>query len=173
MTRPIKAVEHGVHLASQLLAFGPRQALQPVVVNVGVMLRNIESLLRQAVSEVIDVETVVAGGLWNTLVDPNHLENVVLNVAINAGDAMPDGGKLTLELSNVTPDDEHGALASDVSTGQYMVLAISDTGIGMQPEVLERAFEPFFTTKPEGQDTGLGLSMAFGFVKQSGGGISR
>jgi CheY-like chemotaxis protein len=171
LDKAIDAVEHGANLASQLLAFGRRQALQPIVVSLGVMLRNMDDLLRQALGEVIDVETVIAGGLWNTLVDPNHLENVVLNLAINARDAMPRGGKLTLELSNAMLDDEYCALAGDVRAGQYVLLAVSDTGIGMQPEVLEHAFEPFFTTKPEGQGTGLGLSMAFGFVKQSGGHI--
>ncbi|RZF30478.1 hybrid sensor histidine kinase/response regulator [Paraburkholderia sp. UYCP14C] len=171
LNKAIDAVEHGASLASQLLAFGRRQALQPVVVNLAVMLRSMDDLLRQALGEVIDVQTVIAGGLWNTLVDPNHLENVVLNLAINARDAMPEGGRLTLELSNATLDDHYGALAADVREGQYVLLAITDTGTGMPPEIVERAFEPFFTTKPEGQGTGLGLSMAYGFVKQSGGHI--
>ena len=171
LDKAIEAVEHGANLASQLLAFGRRQALQPMVVNLAVMLRNMDDLLRRALGEVIDVETVIAGGLWNTLVDPNHLENVVLNLAINARDAMPEGGKLTLELSNATLDDQYSALAADVRAGQYVLLAVTDTGSGMLPDVLERAFEPFFSTKPEGQGTGLGLSMAFGFVKQSGGHI--
>ncbi|HKR38372.1 MAG TPA: PAS domain S-box protein, partial [Paraburkholderia sp.] len=171
LDKAIEAVQHGAKLASQLLAFGRRQALQPMVVNLAVMLRNMDDLLRRALGEVIDVETVIAGGLWNTLVDPNHLENVVLNLAINARDAMPDGGRLTLELSNAMLDDEYSAFAADVRAGQYVLLAVTDTGTGMQPDVLEHAFEPFFTTKPEGQGTGLGLSMAFGFVKQSGGHI--
>ncbi|WP_053572343.1 hybrid sensor histidine kinase/response regulator [Caballeronia cordobensis] len=166
--KAIDAVEHGASLASQLLAFGRRQALQPIVVNLAVMLRSMDDLLRRALGEVIDVETVIAGGLWNTLVDPNHLENVVLNLAINARDAMPEGGKLTLELSNAMLDAHYSALA-DVQEGQYVLLAITDTGTGMTRDVLERAFEPFFTTKPEGQGTGLGLSMAYGFIKQSGG----
>ncbi|MEM5439951.1 PAS domain S-box protein [Paraburkholderia diazotrophica] len=167
--KAIEAVEHGANLASQLLAFGRRQALQPIVVNLAVMLRGMDDLLRRALGEVIDVETVIAGGLWNTLVDPNHLENVVLNLAINARDAMPEGGKLTLELSNAMLDEHYTALAADVQEGQYVLLAITDTGTGMTRDVLERAFEPFFTTKPEGQGTGLGLSMAYGFIKQSGG----
>ncbi|MCP3727497.1 PAS domain S-box protein [Paraburkholderia sp. CNPSo 3272] len=171
LDKAIDAVERGANLASQLLAFGRRQALQPVVVNLAVMLRSMDDLLRRALGEMIDVETVIAGGLWNTLVDPNHLENVVLNLAINARDAMPEGGKLTLELSNATLDDHYRALPSDVLEGQYVMLAITDTGTGMPPDVVERAFEPFFTTKPEGQGTGLGLSMAYGFVKQSGGHI--
>lgn len=167
--KAIEAVEHGATLASQLLSFGRRQALQPLVVNLAVMLRGMDDLLRRALGELIDVETVIAGGLWNTLVDPNHLENVVLNLAINARDAMPEGGKLTLELSNAMLDEHYTALTEDVRDGQYVLLAVTDTGTGMTQEVLERAFEPFFTTKPEGQGTGLGLSMAYGFVKQSGG----
>src|ERR1700754_501126 len=169
--KAIEAVEHGANLASQLLAFGRRQALQPVVVNLAVMLRSMDDLLRRALGEVIHVETVISGGLWNTLVDPNHLENVVLNLAINDRAAMPEGGKLTLELSNAMVDEHYSALDADVREGQYVLLAITDTGTGMPADVLERAFEPFFTTKPEGQGTGLGLSMAYGFIKQSGGHI--
>jgi PAS domain S-box-containing protein len=169
--KAIEAVEHGANLASQLLAFGRRQALEPIVVNLAVMLRCMDDLLRRALGETIHVETVISGGLWNTLVDPNHLENVVLNLAINARDAMPEGGKLTLELSNAMLDDHYSALDADVREGQYVLLAITDTGTGMPADVLERAFEPFFTTKPEGQGTGLGLSMAYGFIKQSGGHI--
>ncbi|WP_322102214.1 PAS domain S-box protein [Paraburkholderia sp. J41] len=167
--KAIDAVAQGANLASQLLAFGRRQALQPTVVNLATMLRNMDDLLRRALGELIDVETVVAGGLWNTLVDPNHLENVVLNLAINSRDAMPAGGKLTLELSNAMLDEHYRLLPADVPEGQYVLLAITDTGAGMSREVLERALEPFFTTKPEGVGTGLGLSMAYGFVKQSGG----
>ncbi|TDY21957.1 PAS domain S-box-containing protein [Paraburkholderia sp. BL6665CI2N2] len=167
--KAIEAVDHGAKLASQLLTFGRRQALQPLVVNLAVMLRGMDDLLRGALGEVIDVETVIAGGLWNTLVDPNHLENVVLNLAINARDAMPDGGKLTLELSNAMLDEHYTALTEDVRDGQYVLMAVTDTGTGMTREVLDRAFDPFFTTKPEGQGTGLGLSMAYGFIKQSGG----
>jgi len=114
---------------------------------------------------------VVAGGLWNTLVDPHQFENVILNLAINARDAMPQGGKLTLELANATLDDEYVASLPDVPAGQYVMLAVTDTGTGMSREVMERAFDPFFSTKPEGKGTGLGLSMAYGFVKQSGGHI--
>jgi CheY-like chemotaxis protein len=130
-----------------------------------------DDLLRRALGENVDVQTVIAGGLWNTLVDPNHLENVVLNLAINARDAMQEGGRLTLELSNAMLDDHYAAVGADVREGQYVLLAITDTGTGMPPDVVERAFEPFFTTKPEGQGTGLGLSMAYGFIKQSGGHI--
>ncbi|MEX3924995.1 PAS domain S-box protein [Paraburkholderia sp. BR10936] len=169
LEKAIEATEQGATLASQLLAFGRRQALQPAVVNLAVMLRNMNDMLRRALGEMIQVETVVSGGLWNTLVDPNHLENVVLNLAINSRDAMPRGGQLTLELSNTTLDSHYHALPDDVAEGQYVLLAITDTGTGMPPEVMEHAFEPYFSTKAEGEGTGLGLSMAYGFVKQSRG----
>jgi CheY-like chemotaxis protein len=128
-----------------------------------------DDLLRRALGENIEVETIVAGGLWNTIVDIHQLENVILNLAINARDAMPEGGKLTMELANGMLDDDYVAGLLDVPAGQYVMLAVTDTGTGMPPDVLERAFDPFFTTKPEGSGTGLGLSMAYGFVKQSGG----
>jgi PAS domain S-box-containing protein len=165
----IDAVERGAKLAAQLLAFGRRQALRPVSVNLGAMVRDMDDLLRRALGETIDVETVISGGLWNAFVDPHQLENVVLNLAINARDAMPDGGKLTIELANAMLDDRYVRSLSDVPAGQYVMLGVTDNGSGMTPEVIERAFDPFFTTKPEGVGSGLGLSMAYGFVKQSGG----
>lgn len=167
----IDAVDRGAKLASQLLAFGRQQPLAPVVINPARQLRTLDDLMRRALGESIEVESVVAGGLWNTAVDPHQFENVILNLAINARDAMPDGGRLTLELSNATLDDEYVASLPDVAAGQYVMLAVTDTGIGMRPDVMERAFDPFFSTKPEGQGSGLGLSMAYGFVKQSGGHI--
>jgi PAS domain S-box-containing protein len=169
--KAIDAVDRGSRLASHLLAFGRQQPLQPVAINLAAALRGMDDLLRRALGETIRVETVVAGGLWNTLVDIHQLENVILNLAINARDAMQQGGKLTLELANASLDDEYVATVPDVKAGQYVMLAVSDTGTGMPQDVLERAFDPFFTTKPEGQGTGLGLSMAYGFVKQSGGHI--
>ncbi|GAB3551382.1 hypothetical protein GCM10027343_35520 [Noviherbaspirillum agri] len=167
----LNAVERGTKLSTQLLAFARRQPLEPRVVNPRRLLRNIDELLRQAVGEAVDIETVVGGGLWNTLVDPHQLENVILNLAINARDAMPGGGRLTIELENAVLNDEYVSLIPGMRAGQYVMLAVSDTGSGMAPEVAERAFEPFFTTKAEGVGTGLGLSMAYGFVKQSGGHI--
>ncbi|CAL8481418.1 two-component system, cell cycle sensor histidine kinase and response regulator CckA (plasmid) [Caballeronia sp. S22] len=167
----IDAVERGAKLAAQLLAFGRRQALRPVSVNLGAMVRDMDDLLRRALGETIDVETVISGGLWNAFVDPHQLENVVLNLAINARDAMPDGGKLTIELANAMLDDRYVRSLSDVPAGQYVMLGVTDNGSGMTSEVIERAFDPFFTTKPEGVGSGLGLSMAYGFVKQSGGHI--
>ena len=171
LAHAIDAVERGAKLASQLLAFGRRQALRPVVVNLAAMVRGIDSMLARALGETINVETVVAAGLWNTLVDTHQLENVLLNLAINARDAMPAGGRLTIELANAMLDDRYVRSLTDVPPGQYVMLGVTDTGAGMAPDVVERAFDPFFTTKPEGQGTGLGLSMAYGFVKQSGGHI--
>ena len=171
LSHAIDAVERGAKLSSQLLAFGRRQALRPVVVNLAAMVRAMDGLLARTLGETINVETVVAAGLWNTLVDPHQLENVLLNLAINARDAMPAGGRLTIELANAMLDDRYVRPLSDVPPGQYVMLGVTDTGGGMPPEVTERAFDPFFSTKPEGQGTGLGLSMAYGFVKQSGGHI--
>ncbi|WP_278447547.1 response regulator [Stutzerimonas kunmingensis] len=165
------AVERGAKLARQLLAFARRQPLRPQPTNLSRLLRDLDELLRQALGERIEIETVVAGGLWTTMVDPNQLEQVVLNLAINARDAMPDGGKLTLELGNAMLDEHYTGTQIDVAPGQYVLLAVSDTGVGMPANIIEQAFEPFFTTKPEGQGTGLGLSMAYGFAKQSGGHI--
>jgi CheY-like chemotaxis protein len=165
------AADRGAKLSMQLLAFARRQPLQPVATNLSRVLRGMDDLLRRALGESILIETVVAGGLWTTLVDQNQIENVILNLAINARDAMTNGGKLTLELGNAMLDDDYVAAERDVPAGQYVMLAISDTGSGMPPEVASRAFEPFFTTKREGEGTGLGLSMAHGFVKQSQGHI--
>jgi CheY-like chemotaxis protein len=162
-------VERGAKLSSQLLAFARRQPLQPAVINPECVMRSMDDLIRRAVGETVAVETVTAGDLWNTLVDPHQLENVILNLAINARDAMPSGGKLTIEINNANLDGEYVASEPDIAPGQYVVFAVSDTGVGMTREVMERACEPFFTTKREGKGTGLGLSMAYGFVKQSGG----
>jgi len=165
----VAAVERGARLTGQLLAFARRQALDPRSTNLGRMIHEMTDLLRRTLGERIEVESMVAGGLWNTMVDRSQVENAILNLAINARDAMPDGGKLTIEVANAFLDDTYAAAHSEVTAGQYVMLAISDTGTGMPPEVIARAFDPFFTTKPEGQGTGLGLSQVFGFVKQSGG----
>jgi signal transduction histidine kinase/DNA-binding response OmpR family regulator len=165
----LHAVERGGKLCSHLLAFARRQPLQPVVVNPARIVADMDDLLRRALGETIHIEAVRAGGQWNTVVDPNQLENVILNLAINARDAMPNGGRLTIEIANAMLDDDYVAAEPDVRPGQYVMIAVSDTGCGMARDVLERACEPFFTTKPEGAGTGLGLSMAYGFVKQTGG----
>jgi PAS domain S-box-containing protein len=167
----VAAVDHGANLALQLLAFARSQPLQPVPTNLGRVLREIDNLLRRALGESVEIETIIGGGLWTAMVDRNRLENVILNLAINARDAMKGEGRLTLELGNAMLDDHYAETHSEVSPGQYVMLAVSDTGSGMSAEVMERAFEPFFTTKREGEGNGLGLSMAYGFVKQSGGHI--
>jgi signal transduction histidine kinase/CheY-like chemotaxis protein len=165
----VGAVERGARLTGQLLAFARRQALDPRSTNLGRTVGEMTDLLRRTLGERIEVESVVAGGLWNTMVDRSQVENAILNLAINARDAMLEGGKLTIEVANAFLDDTYAAEHGEVAAGQYVMLAVSDTGAGMPPEVIARAFDPFFTTKPEGQGTGLGLSQVFGFVKQSGG----
>jgi CheY-like chemotaxis protein len=164
-------VSRGSKLASQLLAFGRRQPLAPKVVNLGRLVRGLDDLLRRTLGDGVEIETAIAGRLWNTLVDPSQVENAILNLAINARDAMQAHGKLTIEAGNAALSDDHGVRHEDVRPGQYVMLAVTDTGCGMTPEVVEQVFEPFFTTKPEGQGTGLGLSMVYGFVKQSDGHI--
>ncbi len=128
-------------------------------------------LLRRTLGETINVETVLAGGLWPTFADANQLENAVINLAVNARDAMPDGGRLTIETANAYLDEDYVAQFGDVAPGQYVLLSVSDTGTGIAPDVLQRVFEPFFTTKGVGKGSGLGLAMVHGFVKQSGGHI--
>jgi signal transduction histidine kinase/response regulator RpfG family c-di-GMP phosphodiesterase len=166
-----EAVERGAKLASQLLAVARRQPLEPVALDISRLLRSSDDMLRRALGETIELETVVSGGLWNTLADPNHLQNVIVNLAINARDAMDGSGRLTIEAGNAMLDDEYTRHHDDLASGQYVMVAVSDTGCGMTPETLARAFEPFYTTKPEGRGTGLGLSMAYGFMKQTGGHI--
>ncbi|NEX59587.1 response regulator [Noviherbaspirillum sp. 17J57-3] len=171
-TTAMGAVDRGARLSSQLLAFARKQPLRPAVTNLGRMLRDMNDLLQRAAGETIAMETIIAAGLWNTLVDRHQLEQVVLNLVINARDAMDGQGRITLQASNAELDQADLPPAAGLKAGQYIMLAISDTGCGMSPGVADRAFEPFFTTKPEGKGTGLGLSMAYGFVKQSGGHIA-
>ena len=162
-------VSRGAKLASQLLAFGRRQALEPKVVNISRMVNGMDDMLRRAIGEGIEVETIVAGGLWTTFIDPAQIENALLNLAINARDAMDGQGKLTIELGNAHLDDDYARTHDEVTPGQYIMLAVSDTGCGMAPDIIGKVFEPFFSTKSEGKGSGLGLSMVYGFVKQSGG----
>jgi signal transduction histidine kinase/CheY-like chemotaxis protein len=164
--------DRGAGLTRHLLAFSRKQPLSPVPINLGRLIRNMTDLLRRSLGEQIQIETVIDGGLWNTLVDPAQVESAILNMAINARDAMPQGGKLTIEAGNAFLDDAYAAEHVEVTPGQYVMLAMTDTGTGMTPEVLAHAFDPFFTTKEEGRGTGLGLSMVWGFVKQSGGHVS-
>ncbi|MEH3087662.1 MAG: response regulator [Xylophilus ampelinus] len=164
-------VSRGAKLAAQLLAFGRRQALEPRVVNATRMVQGMDDMLRRALGGAVEIETVLGGGLWNTFVDPTQIENALLNLAINARDAMNGSGKLTIELANAHLDEDYARQHDEVTPGQYVMLAVSDTGSGMTPEVMARVFEPFFSTKAEGKGSGLGLSMVYGFVKQSGGHI--
>ena len=167
----IAGVSRGSKLANQLLAFGRRQALEPKVINIGRFMFGLEDLLRRTIGEAIEIETIRSSGLWNTFVDPSQIENAVLNLAINARDAMNGVGKLTVEVGNAFIDDAYARHHPDIRTGQYVLIAVTDTGEGMPADVMKRAFEPFFSTKPVGKGSGLGLSMVYGFVKQSGGHI--
>jgi len=171
----LASVQRGAKLASSLLAFARKQPLEPKVVKVSRLITGMEDMLRRSLGEEIEIETVVSGGLWSTSIDVVQVENAILNLAINARDAMEhcvDGAaKLTIEVNNALLDATYCASHPDVTPGQYVVIAVSDTGSGMPPEVLGRAFEPFFSTKAEGKGTGLGLSMVYGLVKQSGGHI--
>ena len=162
-------VSRGSKLAAQLLAFGRRQALEPKVVNVTRFVQGMDDMLRRAIGEGVEVETVFGGGLWNCFIDPAQVENALLNLAINARDAMNGQGKLTIELANAHLDDAYARTHDEVRPGQYVMLAVSDTGTGMAPDIIDKVFEPFFSTKSEGKGSGLGLSMVYGFVKQSGG----
>ena len=165
------AVERGKKLAAQLLAFARRQPLHPSVVNLAQLIERMDSLLHRAVGDNVAIRFDMPAGLWNTLVDPNQLENVLLNLVINARDAMDGQGSVTIALGNVEVSPDSEPADTGIRPGEYVTVAVSDTGSGMPHDVMERAFEPFFTTKPEGKGTGLGLSMAHGFVKQSGGHI--
>ena len=162
------AAKRAAALTHRLLAFSRRQTLAPKPTDVNRLVIGMEELIRRTAGPEITVEVVAAGGLWNTLVDSNQLENALLNLCINARDAMPEGGQLTIETGNKWLD-ARAAQDRDVPSGQYVTLCVSDTGTGMPPDVIRRAFDPFFTTKPIGVGTGLGLSMIYGFVRQSGG----
>ena len=165
----LTGVSRGAKLASQLLAFARRQPLEPKVVNIGRFIRGLDDLLRRALGEEIEIETTVSGGLWNTFADPGQIENALLNLAINARDAMDGRGKMTIEVGNAFLSDEYALSHPDASPGQYVLLAVTDTGCGIAPEIVNKVFDPFFTTKAEGRGTGLGLSMVYGFARQSGG----
>ena len=156
-------------LTQRLLAFSRRQPLAPQPVDVNKLVTGMSDLLARTLGETIQLETVLAGGLWRVEADPNQMENAILNLAVNARDAMPSGGKLTIETMNGHLDRAYAAQHAEVLPGQYVTICVSDTGVGMDKDVLSRVFEPFFTTKEVGRGTGLGLSMVYGFIKQSGG----
>lgn len=162
------AAKRAAALTHRLLAFSRRQTLDPKPTNVNRLIDGIQDLVQRTVGPGITVEAVGASGLWPVLVDPSQLENSLLNLCINSRDAMPDGGRITIETANRWLD-ERAAKKHDIPEGQYLSLCVSDTGTGMPPEVIARVFEPFYTTKPIGEGTGLGLSMIYGFAKQSGG----
>jgi PAS domain S-box-containing protein len=164
-----KGAQRGAELTHRLLAFARKQALNPEVVKVNALVSGMGELLQRALGEHVEVQNVFSGALWPALVDAAQLESAVLNLAINARDAMPDGGKLVIEVRNIELDDDYAAREVDVQPGQYVLLAVSDSGCGIAKEDLERVLEPFYTTKEKGKGTGLGLSMVYGFVKQSKG----
>lgn len=166
----MSAAESGARLTHRLLAFARKQPLSPEVVCPGVVLRDLVPMLRSLLGEQIQVELVCDAGVWPIEVDRNQLDNVIINIATNARDAMPNGGKLTIEALNARVDD-HYAEVAEIDRGQYVCIACSDTGKGMAKSIVEKAFEPFFTTKDVAAGTGLGLAMAHGFVKQSEGHI--
>ena len=173
-----RAIENAMHgaqraatLTQQLLAFSRRQPLNPKVTDINRLVASFSDLIRRVLGEQIAVETVLGGGVWLADVDTHHLESALLNLAVNARDAMPQGGKLTIETANAHLDERYRAHYAEVAAGQYVLICVTDTGAGMTPDVLEHAFEPFYTTKPTGHGTGLGLSQVYGFVKQSGGHI--
>ena len=157
------------NLTQRLLAFSRRQPLNPEPLDVNRLVTGMSELIRGSMGTDIQIETVLAGGSWRTLADPNQLENVVLNLAVNARDAMPGGGRLTIETQNAHLDDRYAAAHFGVAAGQYVLIAVTDTGEGMTEDVIAKAFDPFFTTKEVGKGTGLGLSQVYGFIKQSGG----
>jgi signal transduction histidine kinase/CheY-like chemotaxis protein len=165
----LEGARRAAELTSRLLAFARQQPLSPQPVDVNKLVGGMSEMLRRAIGEQMQLETVLAGGLWRTFADPNQLENAILNLCVNARDAMPQGGKVTLETANSHLDDDYALAHADVAPGQYVSICLTDTGTGMPAEVIERAFDPFFTTKGPGQGTGLGLSQVFGFVKQSRG----
>jgi PAS domain S-box-containing protein len=165
----LRAASRAALLTHRLLAFSRRQPLMPEVLWANKLVAGISELLRRTLGESILIETVLAGGLWPTLADGNQLENALINLAINARDAMPEGGKLTIETANTHLDEAYARMHEEVQPGQYVGIFVTDTGAGMARETVAHAFEPFFTTKEIGQGTGLGLSQVYGFIKQSGG----
>jgi signal transduction histidine kinase/CheY-like chemotaxis protein len=175
LNKPAELALQGAHnaakLTHRLLAFARGQPLAPVRADLNKIVSGISDLLRRTMGETIIFETVLAAGLWPTFVDTNQLENVILNLAVNARDAMPNGGHLTIETGNSYLDEAYARQFGDIAPGQYSLLSVTDTGTGIPPELMKRVFEPFFTTKGHGQGSGLGLAMVHGFVKQSGGHI--
>lgn len=169
LANAIKGANRAATLTQRLLAFARRQPLSPKPIALNRLIVNLTDLIRQALGETVRLEIVTGAGLWDVEADPVQLENALLNLVFNSKDAMPEGGQLTVEVANAFIDENYAAAQIEVAPGQYVVIAVTDTGHGMAPEVLPRSIEPFFTTKGTGQGTGLGLSQVYGFVKQSGG----
>ncbi len=165
----MEGAERAAQLTSRLLAFSRQQPLAPRALDVNKLIGGMSEMLRRTLGENVRIETVIAGGLWSAFADTGQLENAVLNLCVNGRDAMPDGGKLTIEAANSHLDDRYAAHHNEVEPGQYVMISVTDSGTGMGAEVIGRAFDPFYTTKGVGKGTGLGLSQVFGFVKQSGG----
>jgi PAS domain S-box-containing protein len=165
------AAERGSDLTQRLLAFSRKQVLEPKIIDVAQLIQGMDGLLRRTLRADIDIKIFRAGGLWKIEADAAQVESAVLNLCVNARDAMPGGGYLTIEVANAMLDDDYVALEPDVRPGQYVVITVTDTGHGIPSDIGDRVFEPFFTTKDTGKGSGLGLSMVFGFVKQSGGHI--
>jgi CheY-like chemotaxis protein len=168
----LRASARGAELTQRLLAFSRRQPLHPQAIDLADLVASLASLMKRTLGEIIEVKTVADAGLWLASADPGQVENALLNLAINARDAMPDGGKLEIGCRNERLDDAFVARNPEVVAGDYVVLIVGDTGTGMSPEVAEHAFEPFYTTKAAGRGSGVGLSMVYGFAKQSGGHVS-
>jgi signal transduction histidine kinase len=165
----MRGAQRAASLTQRLLAFSRQQPLDPKPIDVSRLVTGMSDLLHRTIGEQISIETVMSAGLWRTNIDANQLEMAIINLAVNARDAMPNGGKLTIETSNVSLDEGYTADQAEVVPGQYIMLAVTDNGVGMTPQTVAKAFEPFFTTKDIGHGTGLGLSQVYGFVKQSGG----
>ena len=169
----VAAAQRAAALTQRLLAFARRQPLDPKRVDANRLVVGMEDLLRRTLGSGVRLDLALSGGLWPVMCDPNQLENALLNLAINARDAMPDGGALTVATANAEVDEAHArSQGAEVKPGRYVSLSVTDTGTGMTPDVIAKAFDPFFTTKPIGQGTGLGLSMLYGFAKQSGGHVT-
>jgi signal transduction histidine kinase/CheY-like chemotaxis protein len=167
----LRASESAAQLTHRLLAFSRQQPLDPRQLDLNHVVSGISDLLRRTLGETISMETILAGGLWPAYADSNQIENALINLSLNARDAMPEGGKLTIETGNAYLDDAYAMQFEDVPPGQYVLLSVADTGAEIDPNILQHVFEPFFTTKKGAQGSGLGLAMVYGFVKQSGGHI--
>jgi signal transduction histidine kinase/ActR/RegA family two-component response regulator len=172
LDRVRRAADRATALTSQMLAFARRQPLAPRAADVNKLVGGMSNLLHRTLGESLSIETVLGAGLWRVSADTNQLESALLNLAVNARDAMPRGGKLTIETQNAYLDEAYSALNERITPGQYVMIAVTDTGTGMSKEVIAKAFDPFFTTKDVGRGTGLGLSQVYGFVKQSGGHVT-